>query len=234
MSGSIAVIIRRAGVVTTVDASSGSLQSLYDPDIYAGDEAAIQAFVNKARDPDIQCGVAWDALQQTPLAPVGLGIVVLDFDTKTQWDWQRARWIRLLSYTHDWSWIHASKWVERCWLGAGLVHAETGCLMHAYPDFSGAANPGGRMLFWYEQMQGQHDAAQAPAVEKDFRAIIASAPRMRIEPEGWMFVTIDNEGDPAGLQSLLKAAGFPIMPADDDFWRLESDQEMKTAGSPDA
>lgn len=206
MSGFLSFAIRKNGHVDLFATSSGSLHHLYDPKIYAGQEAALTEFTDRARVPPTEYR------GPVPLAPWNYGIVVLDFDTKQQWDLQIAREMRALSGSFDYSWMHFQEWLNAGWLGTGLVDPRSGEVVHPFPA--------SKIGDWYENIRDEHFQRVCASSTDSYTSAEAAAtsPQIRISPAGWELSSFV-AGEKAGMLKQLMGAGFVFSPADLAAWR---------------
>lgn len=204
MSGFLTFVSRHRGQARCINISSGSLSHLFDPALYAGDEVALEVFLAQQA-----LGPLHTKRLPAP-APWYMGIVVLDFDTRQQWDMQTARDLRFLSLSFDGSWVHFSKWRERGWLGQGLVDPATRDLVSPFPASGVRA--------WYVQHVDAHYERWMQAHPDDFDGYVDTAPRLAIAPPGWTLQAFEVEQAPQ-LQAVLRDAGFAFSPQDDAEWQ---------------
>jgi len=197
--------VRRNGVISTFAISSGSLLYLYDPKIYAGDQAALTAFKAKTLVPPSEYK------GKVPAAPWGYGLVVLDVDSRRQWDLQIARNLRFLSKEFDWSWQHFTKWRSIGWLGEGLVSPQTGNVVYSFPVAER------NIRNWYDGILQDHREAQKNVSVEDFMRNAGTAPAFQISPPGWTFNSFEVEAKGEMLMK-LKEAGFTFKEADLKAW----------------
>lgn len=206
MSGFLSFAIRRGSQVDVFATSSGSLQHLYDPNLYGGQAAALAAFTDRARmSPDEFNG-------PVPFAPWNYGLVVLDFDNKRQWDLQVARDMRDLSGSFDYSWMHFQAWIDAGWLGSGLVNPLTGEVVHKFP----AAGVGD----WYEDVRAEHFRCSRAAADDAFpdAETLDTWPVVRISPPGWQISSFELEEKGEFLVKLVDD-GYHFSPSDLCAWR---------------
>lgn len=204
MSGFLSFVTRHRGHVRCINVSSGALQRLFDPDLYAGNESVLQAFLTRRALSPL------DTDRSPAPAPWYMGIVVLDLDTRHQWDMQTARELRFLGLDVDWTWEHFSKWHERGWLGQGLVDPLTKALVSRFPPTELPA--------WYEGCLQAHHARWREAHPGDFMGWAEKAPRLAIEPPGWTFSSFE-PNQSRQLQLQLQEAGFSFSPEEDVQWQ---------------
>jgi hypothetical protein len=219
MSGYISFVARRAGKVSILAVSSGSLKHIYDPAIYAGDREAFDRFVQRARLSEDQYVPANGLI---PLAPWGGGIVVIDFDAKRQWDLQSFREMRCLSLNADGTWQHIQDWYARGWMGAGMVDPRTMRVVAPFVDGENAIKRA-----WMESVHASSEeayfAAHPDLDPSSFEAISGATkalPLFRVCPPAWEITSFESDS-PTGrsdMMGTLLAAGFDFSDADLRVW----------------
>lgn len=216
MSSFLSFVIRRGGVTDIFGVSSGTLTHLYDPEIYAGTPAAVAGFADRRLPRSHFHG-------RVPLAPWDGGIIVMDFDSRTQWDLQHVRPLPYLSARPDRTWVHLTEWTERGWLADGLVDPRTG---EVVTPFVGTLTAG-----WLKTVSEAFFDRLVPDVE-DFRAGVLAfeaTPRVQIAPPGWTFRTGTDGSAGAAMTAELVTAGFELTTEDHAAWNTWSTEQLSEA-----
>lgn len=181
MSSIINFVIKQNNSYQYFDVSSGGLHHLYNPQLFNGNKEAIASFIEKTYPDNIKFGKP----SKEDLLEFNY-FIIMDFDNKTIYDFQPARYLQCLSLSFDTSWIHFDEWHLSNQVIKGIVDPNTLEIKIPFPENG---------VHIYDFFKDPKNTNPLPLLD-DGELIIPDDHvfyHIAIAPEGWKFISLSKD-----------------------------------------